>query len=181
MNRSETNLPSLGDSHELSRAVMSTPVGELTVVASPRGVRAVLWPNELAEPERLPLAADGDPAASKILASALRQLGEYFAGERRDFQLPLDPVGTPFQVAAWLELRRIPYGATISYGEQARRLGDVKKSRAVGAANGRNPISIIVPCHRVIGSNGALTGFAAGLDAKGWLLRHESGNQTLLD
>ncbi len=99
----------------------------------------------------------------------------------REFDLPLDPVGTDFQQSAWLQLRRIPYGATISYGEQARRLGDVRKSRAVGAANGRNPISIIVPCHRVVGANGALTGFAAGLEAKAWLLRHEQGTLTLLD
>jgi methylated-DNA-[protein]-cysteine S-methyltransferase len=181
MNRSETTLPPLGDTRDLSRATMSSPVGELTLIASPRGLRAVLWPNELAEPTELPLAADGDPAAATVLRAAVLQLEQYFAGERREFDLPLDPVGTDFQLSAWLQLRRIPYGATISYGEQARRLGDVNKSRAVGAANGRNPISIIVPCHRVVGTNGALTGFAAGLDAKAWLLRHEQGTQTLLD
>lgn len=181
MNRSETTLPPLGDTHDLSRTTMSSPVGELTLIASPRGLRAVLWPNELAEPAALPLAVDGDPAAATVLRVAVLQLEQYFAGERREFDLPLDPVGTDFQLSAWLQLRRIPYGATISYGEQARRLGDVNKSRAVGAANGRNPISIIVPCHRVVGTNGALTGFAAGLDAKAWLLRHEQGTQTLLD
>lgn len=181
MNRSETTLPPLGDTDDLSRTTMSTPVGELTLIASPRGLRAVLWPKELAEPTTLPAAADGDPAAAEVLRTAVLQLEQYFAGERRDFDLPLDPVGTDFQLSAWLQLRRIPYGATISYGEQARRLGDVNKSRAVGAANGRNPISIIVPCHRVVGTNGALVGFAAGLDAKAWLLRHEQGTQTLLD
>ena len=105
-----------------------------------------------------------------MLADAHAQLREYFAGERREFDLPLDPVGTEFQQQAWQVLRTIPFGQTISYGEQAARLGDKKKSRAVGAANGRNPISIIVPCHRVVGSTGKLTGFAAGLDAKAWLL-----------
>lgn len=111
------------------RATMPSPVGELTLIASPRGLRAVLWPNELAQPGRLPMAADGDPDAAKVLREAVLQLEEYFAGDRREFDLPLDPVGTDFQQSAWLQLRRIPYGATISYGEQARRLGDVRKSR----------------------------------------------------
>ncbi len=115
-----------------------------------------------------------------LLENAARQLDEYFAGTRRAFDLPLDPVGTEFQRSAWAELSKIPFGETISYGEQARRLGDANKSRAVGAANGRNPISIIVPCHRVVGANGALTGFAAGLDVKEWLLQHERGGQLSL-
>ena len=180
MNRSESTPPNLGDVRDLCSATMSTPVGELTLIASPRGLRAVLWPDELTEPDRLSAAAAGDPAVERILHDTMRQLGEYFAGERREFDLPLDPVGTPFQESAWMELRRIPYGQTISYGEQARRLGDSNKSRAVGAANGRNPISIIVPCHRVVGANGSLTGFAAGVEAKAWLLHHEQGTQTLL-
>jgi len=179
MNRSETTLPVIGVPDDLSRTTMSSPVGELTLIASPRGLRAVLWPNELDAPERLSAADDGDPAAAAILREAITQLGEYFAGDRHQFDLPLDPVGTVFQQSAWMQLRQIPFGATISYGEQAKRLGDVRKSRAVGAANGRNPISIIVPCHRVIGANGSLTGFAAGIEAKSWLLRHEQG--TLLD
>ncbi len=181
VNRSETTHPTLGDTSELSCTTMASPVGELTLIASPRGLRAVLWPGELGAPERLRRPDEGDPAAERVLRAAQQQLHEYFAGERHEFDLPLDPVGTEFQQAAWMQLRAIPYGATISYGEQARRLGDVRKSRAVGAANGRNPISIIVPCHRVVGSNGALTGFAAGLDAKAWLLRHEQGTLTLLD
>lgn len=180
MNRSETTLPNVGDTDELSRTTMQSPVGELTLIASPRGLRAVLWPRELAEPEAIAPADDGDPAAAAILRDTVTQLEEYFAGERHEFELPLDPHGTPFQQSAWLELRRIPYGETISYGEQARRLGDPNKSRAVGAANGRNPISIIVPCHRVVGANGSLTGFAAGVEAKAWLLHHEQGMQTLL-
>lgn len=180
MNRSETTLPNVGDTEELSRTTMPSPVGELTLIASPRGLRAVLWPRELAEPEAIASAEDGDPAAAAILRDAVAQLREYFAGERHEFALPLDPLGTPFQQSAWMELRRIPFGETISYGEQARRLGDPNKSRAVGAANGRNPISIIVPCHRVVGANGSLTGFAAGVEAKAWLLRHEQGTLTLL-
>jgi len=180
MNRSETTLPVLGDTDDLSRTTMSSPVGELTLIASPRGLRAVLWPNEVEEPDSLNTPEDGDPDAADVLRETIGQLTEYFAGDRHEFDLPLDPVGTEFQQSAWMQLRMIPYGATISYGEQARRLGDVKKSRAVGAANGRNPISIIVPCHRVIGANGSLTGFAAGLEAKSWLLRHEQGTLTLL-
>ncbi len=181
MNRSEATLPVIGDKDDLSRTTMSSPVGELTLIASPRGLRAVLWPNELEASDRLRAADDGDPAATAVLREAVTQLGEYFAGDRHDFDVPLDPIGTDFQQSAWMQLRQIPYGVTISYGEQARRLGDVRKSRAVGAANGRNPISIIVPCHRVIGANGSLTGFAAGLEAKSWLLRHEQGTLTLLD
>ena len=186
MNRTESTLPPLGDTAELSRLVVESPVGDLTLIASPRGLRAVLWPNEFValrddDAEFVPLAPQGDARAVTVLGQAQRELTEYFAGERRTFDVPLDPVGTKFQLAAWLELRRIPFGATISYGEQARRLGDVRKSRAVGAANGRNPISIIVPCHRVVGSNGKLVGFAAGLDAKAWLLNHEQGKLTLLN
>lgn len=159
----------------LSSTTMDSPVGELTLVASAAGLRAVLFPGE--RPDRVTVGpiANTDPAADEVLDRAVQQLREYFAGDRRTFDLPLDPVGTDFQQQAWMELRHIPYGQTISYGEQAKRLGDVRKSRAVGAANGRNPIGIIVPCHRVVGSGGALTGFGGGLEAKAWLLRHEAG------
>lgn len=102
-------------------------------------------------------------------------MDEYFAGRRQRFDLPLDPAGTAFQLAAWQVLRSIGYGQTITYGEQARRLGDPAKARAVGAANARNPLSIVVPCHRVVGASGALTGFAGGVDAKHWLLEFERG------
>jgi methylated-DNA-[protein]-cysteine S-methyltransferase len=168
------------ENDELTTTTMMTPVGTLTLVASRRGLRAVLWPDE--RDGRVPITARGDagPEAARVLDRAVNQLREYFAGERREFDLPLDPVGTEFQQHAWQVLRTIPYGHTISYGEQARRLGDPNKSRAVGAANGRNPLSIIVPCHRVVGSTGKLTGFAAGLDAKAWLLHHEQGTLTLL-
>ncbi|SCM74630.1 Methylated-DNA--protein-cysteine methyltransferase [uncultured Pleomorphomonas sp.] len=106
---------------------------------------------------------------------ALAQLSAYFAGKLRDFDLELMPVGTPFQLAVWQALTAIPYGATISYGELAARIGRPAASRAVGAANGANPIPIIVPCHRVIGASGALTGFGGGIDTKRWLLAHEQG------
>ena len=186
MNRNESTLPPLGDTTDLSRLMAASPVGELTLIASPQGLRAVLWPNEFVllrddDAEDVPLAPQGHAGAVAVLDQAQRELAEYFAGDRRQFEVPLDPVGTKFQLAAWLELRRIPFGSTISYGEQARRLGNVRKSRAVGAANGRNPLSIIVPCHRVVGSNGKLVGFAAGLDAKAWLLHHEQGKLSLLD
>ena len=108
-----------------------------------------------------------------VIVATVAQLDEYFAGDREEFDLPLDPVGTDFQQSAWMALRTIPYGTTVSYGEQAARMGDRRKARAVGAANGRNPISIVVPCHRVVASNGALTGFAGGIDTKAWLLDHE--------
>ena len=169
--------PQLGDHATLERTSLATPIGALTLVASSRGLRAVLWPGELdGVTDIRPAARSGRAAANRaaaILEETVLQLEEYFAGNRQEFDLPLDPVGTEFQQAAWNELRKIPFGETISYGEQARRLGDANKSRAVGAANGRNPISIIVPCHRVVGSTGKLVGFAACVDVKEWLLRHE--------
>jgi methylated-DNA-[protein]-cysteine S-methyltransferase len=133
---------------------------------------------------RLLFAADPDPSWSTdpcpVLDEAVRQLGEYFVGERRDFDLPLDPVGTPFQLTVWAALRDIPYAETINYGQLAGRVGNPHASRAVGLANGRNPISIVVPCHRVIGANGSLTGYGGGLDRKRTLLeleRRTAGDQ----
>ncbi len=163
----------------ITTTTMSSPVGELTIGATACGLRYVLW-----ERESRPIAEardgrdggderSGAVAISVILDATRTQLEEYFAGSRTEFELPLDPIGTSFQLAAWQVLRTIPYGSTMSYGEQARSLGDPNKARAVGAANGRNPISIIVPCHRVVGSNGSLTGFAGGIDSKAWLLDHE--------
>jgi methylated-DNA-[protein]-cysteine S-methyltransferase len=107
------------------------------------------------------------------LPEAARQLAEYFAGRRTVFDLPLAPHGTEFQRCVWQALLGIPYGATLSYGEQARRIGKPNASRAVGLANGRNPLSIVIPCHRVIGANGSLTGYGGGLPRKRWLLAHE--------
>lgn len=156
----------------LFATAMDTPLGEVRLVASEAGLRAVLW--NCHEPERVPFGgATLVEERTPILDEAARQFGEYLVHERTVFDVPLDPVGTPFQQAAWSILRQIPYGETITYGEQARRLGDVKATRAVGAANGRNPLSVIVPCHRVIGADGKLVGFAGGLDTKAWLLAHE--------
>ena len=113
------------------------------------------------------------PPGRGVLRNAVEQLKSYFAGELRDFDLPLTPRGTPFQLGVWRALREIPYGETISYGELARRIGNPKGSRAVGLANGSNPIAIVVPCHRVIGSNGKLTGYGGGLCNKEILLSIE--------
>jgi methylated-DNA-[protein]-cysteine S-methyltransferase len=158
----------------LVSTVTATPIGSLLLVASDRGLRAVLWPDD--DPRRVIVGECGEDAEHPTLVAAAVQLAEYFAGDRRDFELPLDPVGTEFQLAAWAALRTIPYGSTVSYGEQAARMGDRRKARAVGAANGRNPLSIVVPCHRVVGASGSLTGFAGGLATKAWLLAHERGD-----
>jgi methylated-DNA-[protein]-cysteine S-methyltransferase len=155
----------------LSSTAIDSPVGRLRLVASDAGLRAILWPDD--GPTRVRLDESVDDPGHAVLAVAVVQLGEYFAGTRTEFDVPLDPVGTDFQRSVWAALRTIPFGTTVSYGEQAERLGDRRKARAVGAANGRNPISIVVPCHRVIGANGTLTGFAGGTEAKAWLLAHE--------
>jgi methylated-DNA-[protein]-cysteine S-methyltransferase len=147
---------------------MASPVGELTLVASERALVAILWEND--DPRRVRLDDGVENPAHPVLTAAVRQLGEYFAGARRVFDLPLDFRGTDFQRQVWAQLLAIPFGETRSYGEIALALGRPGASRAVGAANGRNPISIVAPCHRVIGANGALTGFAGGLAAKQRLL-----------
>ena len=151
----------------------ATPVGELTLVASDRGLRAVVWPKASlrgagisGRPHRVP-----DHLMLKTTAS---QLDEYFAGERTAFDIPLDLEGTRFQVAAWRSLAEIPFGTTTTYGRQAAGLGIPTAARAVGAANGANPVCIVLPCHRVIGSDGSLTGFGGGLPVKQWLLDHEA-------
>jgi methylated-DNA-[protein]-cysteine S-methyltransferase len=153
--------------------IIDSPVGELRLIAGDSCLRAILWGAEDAARLASINEADLVEGPSVVLDQAVAELEEYFAGTRREFDLPLDPVGTPFQQSAWMVLRTIPYGRTMSYGEQARRLGDPNKARAVGAANGKNPLSIVVPCHRVIGSTGHLTGFGGGLEAKSWLLDHE--------
>jgi methylated-DNA-[protein]-cysteine S-methyltransferase len=176
----------------LRHRTMRTPIGALELVAGPAGLRAVLWPGEdgsrvtrAVGPTARPELSHGagapapEPSAGSraeaLLDAAQAQLAEYFAGTRRQFDLALDPAGTDFQLRAWNALRTIPYGQTISYGQQAAEIGEPTAARAVGAANGRNPLSIVVPCHRVVASSGALTGFAGGLDTKAWLLDHERG------
>ena len=155
----------------LSSTICASPLGPLTLVASDVGLVAILWPDD--DPLRVrlgPLKPDGD---HPILIEAARQLGDYFTGTRTAFDLPLDWRGTDFQKQVWAALLTIPYGETRSYGALARAIGRPAASRAVGAANGRNPLSIVAPCHRVVGSAGHLTGFAGGLPAKAVLLALE--------
>ena len=158
-----------------------SPLGELVLTASEFDLTGVYFPTSRHVPplhvvERGPGGEDDggeSGTGADVLALARQQLSEYFARTRTTFELALDPPGTDFQRQVWAALRAIPYGTTVSYGELARRLGDVRATRAVGAANGKNPIPIIVPCHRVIGARGELTGFGGGLDRKRWLLEHE--------
>lgn len=165
----------------LRRRIYVSPLGELTLVASERGLRELTWPERPGgtAPVEGPPVGDESPAVAVVFDEVVSQLDEYFAGDRTEFDVPLDTVGTEFQLRAWDALRLIPYGETRTYGEQARRIGSPTAVRAVGAANGRNPISIIVPCHRVVGSDGSLTGFGGGLDAKRYLLDLETKAQTL--
>jgi methylated-DNA-[protein]-cysteine S-methyltransferase len=157
----------------LFRTTFQSPVGALPLVASDAGLVAVLWPDDA--PDRVRLGAMREQADHPVLVEAVVQLAAYFAGERIAFDLPLDPRGTDFQRSVWTALRDIPFGETRSYADIARAIGRPTAVRAVGAANGRNPLSIVAPCHRVVGSNGALTGFAGGLETKRWLLAHEQG------
>ena len=150
-----------------------SPVGALKLVASDKGLTAILWEND--KPGRVRLGDMIEDPDNAILIETERQLGAYFAGTLTAFTVPLDFAGTDFQKSVWHALLTIPFGETRSYAEIARQIGRPSAVRAVGAANGRNPISIIAPCHRVIGSNGALTGFAGGLAAKERLLGLESG------
>jgi methylated-DNA-[protein]-cysteine S-methyltransferase len=152
--------------------IVKSPVGNLKLVASDKGLSAILWEND--NPRRVRLPDVTENHAHPILVEVERQLGEYFAGRRRAFSLPLDFVGTEFQKKVWAALLTIPFGETRSYGEIATQIGKPSAARAVGAANGKNPISIIAPCHRVIGSTGALTGFAGGLETKERLLALEA-------
>jgi methylated-DNA-[protein]-cysteine S-methyltransferase len=150
---------------------MTSPVGALTLVATSRGLAAVLWEND--DPKRVRVKPGALDKRHPVLCEAERQLKDYFAGRRKTFALTLDFDGTPFQKKVWNALLAIPFGQTRTYTEIARSIGKPNAVRAVGAANGRNPISIVAPCHRVIGSNGKLTGFAGGLNAKAALLRLE--------
>lgn len=156
---------------DYARRETPSPVGRLTLLAGGRGLAAVLWENDDPCRVRLGPAPDGDARATLDRAEA--QLAEYFRGERRTFELDLDLQGTPFQTAVWRALLAIPFGETRSYGAIAAAIGRPDASRAVGAANGRNPLSIVAPCHRVVGTTGKLTGFAGGLAAKAFLLALE--------
>lgn len=148
---------------------LQTPIGRLLLVADEQGLREIDFPSAGQNARIDP----GWRRNDRHLGVAIEQLNAWFAGHRLAFDVPLAARGTDFRKSVWSELTRIPYGETISYGELARRIGKPRASRAVGTANGANPLPIIVPCHRVIGSNGQLTGFSGGLAIKQWLLDHE--------
>ena len=154
---------------------IDSPLGDLLVVRDAEGITGLYLPTGRHAAARNPGWTRDDSAFD----DARTQLGEYFAGGRTQFDLPLHAHGTAFQTKVWRALCDIPYGATASYGETAQAIGSPTASRAVGLANGQNPISIVVPCHRVIGANGSLTGYGGGLDAKRWLLSHEAAHAGL--
>jgi methylated-DNA-[protein]-cysteine S-methyltransferase len=160
----------------MSYVTLDSPIGPLTLVAEDGTLTKLFMDAQRHAPEPATFGAPGDPA-DEPFASAAAQLTAYFAGELTAFDLPLAPAGTPFQRQVWGALQQIPYGTTMSYGELADKLGKPGASRAVGLANGRNPIAIVVPCHRVIGSDGSLTGYGGGLDRKRFLLGLERGVQ----
>lgn len=150
--------------------LIDSPVGPLFLAASNEGLHAIEFRDNKHPVKRSANWREGDNA---VLRKARKQLDEYFAGKRHTFDLPLSPVGTEFQVKVWTTLASIPYGETISYAQLATRIGKPSAMRAVGAANGRNPLPIVLPCHRVIGADGALTGFGGGLPTKQFLLKLE--------
>jgi len=153
---------------------MESPAGKLAIIASDEGLRTLVCEKDRKEAECEKIIQSLKVSNSHpVVARTKTQLTEYFAGKRFTFDIPLILDGTPFQKLAWGHLIAIPYGETVSYGEQARRLGDAKKARAVGGANARNPVAIIVPCHHVIGKSGDLTGFAWGMGMKTFLLELE--------
>lgn len=156
-------------------AYIESPLGALLITGDEAGIAGLWLPSGKDVKQPRPEWTRDDA----FFDAARTQLAEYFAGTRTEFDLPLNPVGTAFQARCWAALREIPFGETASYGQQAARLGQPAASRAVGLANGQNPISIIVPCHRVIGANGSLTGYGGGLDAKRWLLAHEAAHSGL--
>jgi len=156
---------------------MNSPVGELKLVANGNRLAAILWEND--KPNRVRLPESIEAADRPILLETERQLNEYFAGTRDRFDLEFDFQGTEFQKKVWAALLTIPFGETRSYSDIATQIGNINAVRAVGAANGRNPISIVAPCHRVIGASGDLTGFAGGLANKMFLLSLEAGQTSL--
>jgi methylated-DNA-[protein]-cysteine S-methyltransferase len=160
------------------RSTIDTPVGALSLVATDHALVALVW--RTSSLSRVSFEDAAENPEHPVLGETTRQLREYFAATRREFDLPLEFRGTDFQRRVWAALLEIPYGETRTYGQIAEQLGNPAAVRAVGAANGRNPISIIAPCHRVIGMSGDLTGFGGGLDAKAFLLSLEAPQRQLL-
>jgi methylated-DNA-[protein]-cysteine S-methyltransferase len=155
-----------------THVIVASPIGPLTIVAEAGAIAALYMDAQRHAPDPAAFGLPGD-AGDEPFAAAARQLGAYFAGQLTEFDLPLALAGTDFQRTVWAGLRDIPYGQTVSYGELAQRIGRPAASRAVGLANGRNPVAIVVPCHRVIGSDGSMTGYGGGLDRKRFLLALE--------
>jgi len=156
-----------------AHVVVASPIGDLTVIASGGAITHVLMDSAKYRPEDPGLFGAEGSVEDEPFAAATRQLAAYFGGELREFDLPLAPLGDDFHQRVWALLRQIPYGQTRSYGDLARALGDRNLAQAVGTANGRNPIAIVVPCHRVVGADGSLVGYAGGLDRKRFLLALE--------
>lgn len=154
-----------------SFTVVESPVGDLTLTAADGALTGIYFPGHRYPPKAETLGDRSD----RGFEAATKQLAEYFGGTRESFDLPLAPSGTPFQQSVWAMLREVPYGVTRSYTELTLTLGPVERIRAVAAANGRNPLSIVVPCHRIVGSDGSLTGYAGGLERKRFLLDLEQG------
>lgn len=148
----------------MDRIVLDSPVGRMALECEGEALTALYLPHRLAEPVG---------AETPLLSRGRAELEEYFQGKRRVFDLPLAPKGTPFQQRVWQELAKVPWGTVVTYGELAVRVGSPKACRAVGQANHNNPLPIFLPCHRVVGANGSLTGYAGGLERKKWLLQHE--------
>jgi methylated-DNA-[protein]-cysteine S-methyltransferase len=153
---------------------MDSPLGPIKIIGDATAIKMVSFIEEIGK--------EGAGVLPIQVRKCKKQLAEYFAGKRKEFSVPVDPEGTDFQKEVWAELLKLPFGTTSTYAKQAVKLGDMKKIRAAGTANGKNPIAIIIPCHRVIGTDGSLTGYAGGLDKKEWLLRLENSlpnmNQT---
>ena len=163
---------------EPTHVVVDSPVGPLTLVAIDGALCGLYMVDQRHRPPQESFGAPGDPA-DEPFAAAAEQLTAYFAGELTEFDLPLNLRGTPFQGRVWAALQEIPYGETTTYGELAVELGKPSASRAVGLANGKNPVGLIVPCHRVVGSTGSLTGYGGGLDRKRYLLDFERGTRSV--
>lgn len=162
----------------VKHTIFDSPLGLLTAVENDAGLAAVYMAEHRRRPAQETLGERVAGSASPVLAATLAQLGEYFAGSRKEFSIPLAPAGNPFQHRVWAALRQITYGEVLTYGDLAAMLGERSMAQAVGSANGRNPISIIVPCHRVVGADGSLVGYAGGLERKQFLLELENPART---
>ena len=156
----------------MSYLIVESPIGQLRVTANEQAITHIEFPQRWSD-----ALFTGPYEQTPLLMAAAKQLAAYFAGEIDRFELPLAPKGTEFQRRCWAQLQGLPFGKVSSYGEIAKAIGQEKAVRAVGAANGRNPIPIVIPCHRVIGSNGSLTGFGGGIETKRWLLEHEASHR----